>query len=56
MVKVIEQNAKKLYLCEECGFHYDSREWTEKCEAWCLEHKSCNIDITTRAEENKKLE
>lgn len=43
-----------LYKCTECGFHYVDREWAEKCEAWCREHKSCNIEITAHAEENKK--
>mgnify|MGYP001564558912 FL=1 len=52
MVKVIKQNDKELYQCPECGFHYEDREWAEKCEAWCREHKSCNIEITAYAEEN----
>ena len=56
MVKVIKQNDKELYQCEECGFHYADKEWVEKCEAWCREHKSCNIEITAHAEENKKYD
>lgn len=47
---------QKLYRCPECGFHYADKEWAEKCEAWCREHKSCNIEITAHAEENKKPE
>ena len=70
MVKVIQKDPsttlgasnKELYQCEECSFHYEDsstslttgREWAEKCEAWCREHKSCNIEITAHAEENKK--
>ena len=62
MVKVIQKDPsttlgasnKELYQCEECGLHYEDREWAEKCEAWCREHKSCNIEITAHAEENKK--
>ena len=54
--KIIDsEKNKKLYQCPECGFHYEDREWAEKCEAWCREHKSCNIEITTHAEENKKV-
>ena len=61
MVKVIQKDPstalgasnKELYQCEECGFHYAEKEWAEKCEAWCREHKSCNIEITAHAEENK---
>ena len=61
MVKVIQKapstalgaSNKELYQCEECSFHYGNREWAEKCEAWCREHKSCNIEITAHAEENK---
>ena len=54
MVKVIQKENKELYQCEECGFHYAEMEWAEKCEAWCREHKSCNIEITAHAEENKQ--
>jgi len=56
MVKVIQKGNKELYQCEECGFHYAEKEMAEKCEAWCREHKSCNIEITAHAEENKKSE
>ena len=43
---------KKLYQCEACGLHYVEKEQAEKCEAWCKEHNSCNLEITARAEEN----
>ena len=49
---------KELYQCEECGFQYEERGWAEKCEAWCKEHQSCNIEITAHAipqeDESKK--
>ncbi len=70
MVRTIKQNdtstllgtSKELYQCEECGFHYEDnstllitgKKQAEKCEAWCKEHKSCNIEITASAIENKK--
>ena len=53
MVQVIQKSNKKLYQCDECGFHYQDKEIAEKCEAWCKEHKSCNIEIIAHAEENK---
>ena len=53
MVKILIQEDKKLYQCEACGFHYESKEQAEKCEAWCKEHNSCNLEITAEAEENK---
>ena len=54
MVKIIKQNEKELYQCEECGFHYEDKKQAEKCQAWCKEHHSCNIEITASAIENKK--
>ncbi len=53
MAGTVQKDNKKLYQCEECSFHYEDREWAKKCEAWCREHKSCNIEITAHAEENK---
>ena len=50
---VLGARNKELYQCEECGFRYAEKEMAEKCEAWCREHKSCNIEIVAHAEENK---
>ena len=42
------------YVCEECGFAYEDRDWAEKCEAWCREKHSCNIEITKHSVKGKK--
>ena len=49
MVKEVDKNNRKLYQCEECGFKYAKKETAEKCEAWCREHKSCNLEIIKEA-------
>lgn len=51
-MKKIDQNNIILYQCEECGFHYINKEWAEKCEKWCKENQSCNLEIISNAEEN----
>ena len=43
--KVLDQNKKEFYECEACGYRYDKKEWAEKCELWCTEHKTCNVEI-----------
>lgn len=42
----------KVYQCPECGFHYRDKETAEKCEAWCKQYKSCNLEIVKLAIEN----
>lgn len=49
MVKELQKNGKPYYICEECGFAYEQREWAQKREAWCQEHHSCNLEITEHA-------
>lgn len=44
------QSQAALYECPECHLKYKEKEWAEKCEVWCREHKSCNLEITARAE------
>jgi len=39
----------EVYQCPECGFKYQEKEWAEKCEAWCKEHKTCNLEIIEHA-------
>jgi uncharacterized protein YjeT (DUF2065 family) len=46
---------EKLHQCPECSLHYEDKEQAGKCEAWCKEHHSCNLEITSHAIENKKL-
>lgn len=41
--------SKNLYKCEECGLLYFDKEIAEKCQAWCSEHKSCNLEIIKHA-------
>lgn len=43
------ENNKKLYQCPECGLSYDDEKWKEKCEAWCKEHQSCNLEIISHS-------
>ena len=45
MVKEMEVNKRALYVCEACGFAYEQKEWAQKCQEWCEEHNSCNLDI-----------
>ncbi len=49
MVKEIKKNEKTLYICEECGFAYDHKEWAQKCQQWCKQNQSCNLEITQHA-------
>ena len=49
IVKEIEKKGKKYYVCEECEFAYMDRETAQKCQDWCNEHHSCNIEITKNA-------
>lgn len=45
----MNQDNQKLYECPECHLKYKQKEWAEKCEAWCKEHQSCNLEITAHA-------
>jgi len=49
MVKKIKDNNQILYVCDDCGMKYKDRYWAIKCENWCREHKSCNLEITKHA-------
>jgi len=45
MVKEINNN----YQCEECKLIYKDKSVAKKCEKWCKENKSCNLEITKYA-------
>lgn len=53
MVEEVIKRGKKLFQCETCEFLYADKKWAQKCEAWCNEHKTCSLEITKHAVEEK---
>ena len=49
MVKIVSHPAGEAYTCEECSLKYKDKTLAEQCEAWCREHKSCNLGIIQHA-------
>ena len=49
MVKEVEKEGKNYYVCEECNFAYEEKEWADKCQQYCKEHSSCSLEITKHA-------
>ena len=45
---------KELYQCLECGLRYKEKVWSDKCEEWCKEHHSCNLEIIIHSIENEQ--
>lgn len=53
-----DTNSSENYQCPECGMHYSDEATMKSCQAWCSEHKSCNLEITklsVEAQENPSL-
>ncbi|MBS3146553.1 PadR family transcriptional regulator [Candidatus Woesearchaeota archaeon] len=36
---------KKIYTCDICSFSYKTKELKDKCQNWCKNYKSCNLEI-----------
>ena len=49
MVTQKEIRSMKLYICDECNLLYKSKLDAQKCEEWCKNNNSCNLNITQRA-------
>lgn len=49
MVKTVQKGNAEQYQCEECGLWYAEKEIAEKCQVWCKENNSCNLDIIKNA-------
>ncbi len=49
MVKKVPHNDSEAFSCEECSLRYSDQAMAERCEAWCREHKSCNLGIIQHA-------
>lgn len=47
------KDEKKTFACPVCKLKYEEEDWAKKCEAWCTEHKSCNLEIIQHASKEK---
>ena len=46
MAREAVKNGKTVYICEECGYIYEQKEWAEKCQQWCSSKQSYNLEFT----------
>ena len=49
MVKAIKKTNSVYFECEECGLLYIDKALAERCQKWCSENKSCNMEIIKHA-------
>ncbi|MEW6008146.1 MAG: TVP38/TMEM64 family protein [Candidatus Omnitrophota bacterium] len=42
-------NETNYFKCKICGLLYKDKNWALKCEEWCAQHRSCNLEITKHA-------
>ncbi len=45
----------KVYVCVECGYEYEEEQWAIKCEDWCRETNSCNLEIIKHGKSVRRL-
>lgn len=49
MVMPAKKKAKTLKVCMHCGMKYNDLKWWKACEAWCVKHPSCNLEVIRHA-------
>lgn len=54
MVSELKQADRVIYQCDACKFKYPTRELAERCQAWCSEHQSCNLEIIKHAVQDEQ--
>ncbi len=53
MVKKIDIKGKEAFICENCKLAYLDSSIAQKCENWCNENNSCNIEMIKDAIKNE---
>ncbi len=38
-----------LYVCSECKMGFKDKKWADKCQKWCSEYHTCNLEIIKHA-------
>lgn len=56
MVEETNLEGKIVFKCMKCGWLYEDKEIAQKCEDWCHEHNSCNLEFVKHAIKLNKME
>lgn len=54
MSERVKKEGRDFFRCEECGFHFESRELAERCEKSCSEQGVCSSEITAESVERSE--
>ncbi|MBI5004183.1 alpha/beta hydrolase [Candidatus Kaiserbacteria bacterium] len=49
------EGSNRVFTCPVCGMQYKDEEIAKRCEAWCTEHHSCNLDIISHAVKHSSI-
>ncbi|MBI4302882.1 MAG: hypothetical protein HY665_00880 [Chloroflexi bacterium] len=49
MVKELRRDGKTYYICEQCGFVYETQELARRCQEFCEKNQACNLEISQYA-------
>lgn len=48
-----ESDKNELYVCTECGLHYETEQIALDCYDFCTKNNACSVEITTYSIEAK---
>ncbi len=40
---------KKIFLCEECNYLFESEKNAIECDGFCKTHKQCSLELAQKA-------
>jgi hypothetical protein len=49
MYVIMPKEVDGLFMCNDCKLLYRTRDLAQKCEDWCIEHNSCNVEISRQS-------
>lgn len=49
MVKETNLENEIVFKCEKCGWLYRDKEIAEKCQDWCENNESCNLEYQKKS-------
>ena len=47
-------NQSDLYECSICKLHFETKNLADRCEEWCKNNNSCNMEIAGQSIEARK--
>jgi len=54
-LRIDENTSPEYFLCFRCNLTYESQSLAKRCDTWCRDNDSCNVEVASQSLEARGI-